>query len=74
LAATIHIISENCGLILAGFGDDGSRFMQSPTTKEKSQMPGAAFAAAERPHKQENQEGPFQHAVTVGTQNILAPA
>jgi hypothetical protein len=67
-------ISENCGLFFGGFRDAASHFLQSTAAKEKSQMPGAALAAAERPQEQEKQHGPLQHAAPVRTQNIFTPA
>jgi hypothetical protein len=41
--------------------------------EEKRQMPGAALAAAKWP-QQHQQEGPFQDAAAVRTQNVFASA
>ena len=49
-------------------------FLDSPGAKEKTQMPRAALAAAERPQEQRQQDGPLQHAPPVGAQDILASA
>jgi hypothetical protein len=56
------------------FGDRGFRFLYPPPAEEKTQMPRAALAAAERPQKQGQEKGPFKHATTMGTQYIVAPA
>jgi hypothetical protein len=58
-------------LLFGGFGDGGVRYIRAAAAKEKSQMPGAALAAAERPQKQEKQDGPFQDAAPVRPQNIF---
>jgi hypothetical protein len=73
-AAGIQAFSTNCGLLFDGFGDGGARYFRSPPAKEKSQMPGAALAAAERPQEQQKKDGPLQHAVPVRAQNVLASA
>jgi hypothetical protein len=65
---------ENCGLLSGGFGDGGARFFRSTPAEEKSQMPGAALAAAERPQEQEKQDGPLQYAAPVRAQNIFTAA
>ena len=46
----------------------------SAPAKEKSQMPGAALAAAERAQEQEEQDGPLQYAAAVRAQNIFTSA
>jgi hypothetical protein len=61
-------------LLFGGFGDGVARFFQLPPAKEKSQMPGAALAAAERPHEQGKQDGPLQDAAPVRPQNIFTSA
>jgi len=61
-------------LLFGGFGDGGVCDFRSAAAKEKSQMPGAALAAAERPQEQEKQDGPLQEAAPVRPQNILTSA
>src|ERR1700687_4735786 len=61
-------------LFLGGFGDGALHLLPSPPAKEKSQMPCAALAAAERPQEQEKQDGPLQDAAPVRPQNILTSA
>jgi len=72
--AGIQTFSENCGLFFGGLGDGGGRCFRAPPAKEKSQMPGAALAAAERAQEQEEQYGPFQDAAAVRAQNIFTSA
>jgi len=66
--------SENSALLFGGFGDGGVHHFRPAAAKEKSQMPGAALAAAERPQEQEKQDGPLQDASPVRPQNILTSA
>jgi hypothetical protein len=63
-----------CGLLFGGFSDGSARRIRSPAAKEKSQMPGAAPAAAKRPEEQEKQDGPLQNAAPVRAQNIFTSA
>jgi hypothetical protein len=67
-------IADREKLFLDGFGDGRPRLFRSPAAKEKSQMPCAALAAAERPQEQEEQDGPLQEAAPVRPQNILTSA
>jgi len=67
-------MNENFRSLFAGFGDGASRLAPLPAAKKETQMPGAAFAAAERPQEQERQDGPFQHAMPVRADDILVPA
>jgi hypothetical protein len=64
----------NCRLFFGGFGNGGVHYFRPAAAEEKSQMPRAALAAAERPQEQEKQYGPLQDAAAVRPQNILASA
>jgi hypothetical protein len=61
-------------LFFRGFGNSGACTFQMAATKEKRQMPGAALAAAERPHQQKKHDGPLDEPAPVRTQNVPAAA
>jgi hypothetical protein len=44
-----YIYRRACGLFFRGFGDNTAYYLSPAAAKEKSQMPRAALAAAERP-------------------------
>jgi hypothetical protein len=69
-----HIYRWDCGLFLRGFGDNTAYSFPPAAAKEKSQMPRAALAAAERPQEQEEQDGPLQDAAPVRAKDIFASA
>jgi hypothetical protein len=64
----------DCGLLFDGVDYGGTYCFRASSAKEKSQMPGAALAATERPEEQEKQDGPFQNAAPMRAQNIFTSA
>jgi len=60
-------------LLFDGFGEGVARCFHA-AAEEKSQMPGAALAAAEWAKEREKKDGPLQDTAPVRTQNIFASA